>query len=311
MNLGRMPACTVPIDQDVSNTSALDITLTRADGTSTPTLNQAKIGNKCGHDAKNPRFYSRPKHYKRRWHVIEEALRKIQTALDNPYDYPEFNGFMFDSGRQVRSERREAELMLLLPAIIDGMNLVNMQLGYWADGKFINYTYDHFVGVNNMNYSRVERNMRHLQDYGLIDVKVITKELNDGAIRTERVIITVTGKIFEILGINDLLLQDREKAIKNRTKLETRQAQEQRRLQLFQPREQSKKGVKQFRGTYNPVQNLTSHLKNTHRNSPQQYNPAQDKRVLDVVGELLRSDPTLSISDAIKIVTERNKAPPN
>lgn len=311
MNLGRMPDChAVGSLGGGLDTTIGDIVLSGSDITLGNTLNQPPIGNKCGHNAKNPRFYARPRDYKRRWHVIEESIRRIKIALDNPFEFPEINGLMHEEGRLVRSERREAELSLLLPAIIDSVNLANMQLGYFADGKFINYTYDRYVVVTGMSYSRVERNMRHLQDYGLVSVKVIVKELNDGAIKTERVVITVSDKVFQILGTLDAFLKDREKAIKNRTKLETREQQEQKRLNLFR----SQKPVKQSRGTYNAsntVQNLTSTFKNMNRNSPAQYNPAQDRRVLDVVGELLRADPTLSISDAIKIVTDRNKAPPN
>jgi len=306
MNLGRMPddfACC--LGRCSHKTIEVNV-LSGADVTLGQSLNQLPSGNKCGHNVNNPRFYDRPKDYKRRWHVLEESLRQLKIALDNPFDFPEINGLMHDSGRLVRSERREAELRLLLPAILDSVNLVTMQLGYYAGGNFINYTYDHFVSVTQMTYSRVERNMRHLQEYGLVSVKVIVKELNDGAIKTEKVIISVSEKVFEILGVVPEFLRDREKAIKNRTKQETREQQEQKRLNLFRPR----KGVKQSRETSNPVQSLTSRFKTLNR-TPQQYNPAQDRSVLDAVGVLLKRDPSLTIAQAIQIITDRNKAPPN
>jgi hypothetical protein len=281
-------------------------------------LKNQGTGNKCGHNSLILKFYSRPKSYKRRWHVLEEGLRNIKKSFIDPFDFPEFHGLTFESQRKIRSERREAELALLLPALIDSVNLVTMEAGYYVNKKFINYTYDHFMKLTGMNYCRVERNMRKLKERGLIDVKNIVKTLNDGAIRTEIVKIIVSEEIFRMLGIQDEFLRDREKAILNRTKEEMRELQTQRRLELFRPKWLKKLSQQTISNNdpikdscINHVKNLTKKLTNVHNNTNRKYNPAQDKRVLDIVGELLKRDPSISIADAIKIVSERNKAPPD
>lgn len=305
MESGRMPACVViPFAEGI--TTGVPNVLTGHNNSSIKSGEQAPFGNKCGHNRLSPKFYSRPQHYKRRFHVIEQALRVIPIALDDPFSFEMFHGLMFHESRLNRSERREAELRLLVPAIFDSVNLVNMQLGYFDNnGKFINYTYDHFADVTQMGQSRVDRNMKHLQDYGLISVQKILKTLNDGAVRTERVIITVNAKMFEMLNLMPLLLVDRERSIKSHQKKTNKISQREKYQSLYTPR-----SVEQKRGT-SSIQGLTGKLTNLHRNTaPKPYNPAQDKRVLSTVGELLKQDPTLTIAEAIKMVSERLK-PPN
>lgn len=180
-------------------------------------------GNKCGHDRKNFRFYQPPKNQRRRYHVIEEAKRRIPKAFSNPFDYPEFHALLRHAdkkGRRKRSERTEAECALLLGSLFDTVNLYHMEAGeYRPDGKFVNYEYEKLAALTKMNYSRVARNMRHLQKYKLITVHEIVGETDKG-FRTKKVIISVTADLFRILNLDNELLEDRIKAKRSYDKIQ-------------------------------------------------------------------------------------------
>lgn len=215
-------------------------------------------GNKCGHDPKNLKFYVKPQGQSRRWHVLEEAIRTVNIAIKSPFDFEMFHGLLFHAnGRSIRSERLEGELRILLPALYDTVNLVNMECGFVNDkGIFVNFDYDHFVDVTGMNRSRVERNMRRLQDAGVIEVEAIRKKLNDeDRWVTVGVKIRVLEKAFTMLNLTDKLLEDRRRSLKNRAKLDARIDQKKKSLDLFRPTR------KKAKATESAIKNILNYRK--------------------------------------------------
>lgn len=254
-------------------------------------------GNRCGHDRKSLRFYVKPQHQKRRFHVLEEAIRRVKDAIENPFDYPMFHGLMFHgNGRSIRSERLEAELTLLIPVLIDTVNLASMQIGhYLPTGDFNHYAYDLLVERTGMSYWRVERNIQHLKRAGLVDVKIIIYQTNDGY-RTERVIITLSASLFEMLHLDTQLLVDREKAARNRQKLINKVDARKKYLELYRPRSFNNKTRNADKPRENSYQSLAA-IKRPNYNPS--YNPACDKQVIAVAAELLKNKSCATMREAI------------
>jgi hypothetical protein len=318
INLGRIPVCvsSSPCLGGPRTTNGHREQQNSPDDRDPIKKSQQKFGNNCGHDPKMPRFYTRPVHYKNRFHVLEEAQRVIKQALADPFSYPELHELLVNKdkdGRKHRSERVEAEMYLLVPAIFDSVNLVNMQVGHYTTGQsFINYNYSYFEKRTGMSSHRVERNMRHLQKYGLIHVQKIIKTLNDGAKRTDRVIITVSNKLFEIFRLTDKFLDDRAKAFRNHAKNKKRLDDQNKYRSNFKPILQKDK--RENRKTLSSIGDLASKMTNfssRSSDSTKVYNPLQDKRVLSLIKDVMTSDPSLTLSQASKIVLERIKSPPD
>lgn len=314
-----MSACSVSTFDGSHTTSGPQITIQQEQCTTDQPPVQSGIprsGNKIGHNPKTIRFYQKPKHEKRRFHVLEEAQRRLKTAIDNPFDYPEFHGLMFhDNGRSIRSERLEAELATLLPAIYDTVNLSNMQLGYYNPTfDFINFDYNTLVSRTGMSYWRVERNMRHLKQAGIVDVKKIVHETNDG-MRTERVVITVDERIFKMLHLDTLFLEDREKAFRNRQKVQNKIDARQKYLELYRPR-RPKVDNRRSKGCQSSPEKLTKELANSlslrRSYKVPNYNPACDKQVIALAGELIAAKLVANMRDAITLAcTKLGKSPPS
>lgn len=232
MGNGQIPACSVlPFDGNSTTSGTYE---NERENKPSLFVSQVTHQNKFGHDCKNPRFYIKPAGQKRRFHVLEEAIRRIKKNLITPFNYPEFNQYLYnkEKGRKIRSEAREAELSLLLPAIADTVNLVRMESGYWEGSQFINYGYRKYRELTGMSESRVERHMLVLKKHGFIDVKKVNVTLSDGY-RTEKVIITVSDKLFNLLGLEKQYLVDREKAIQNRNKIDNQEEANRRYLELY------------------------------------------------------------------------------
>ena len=311
----RMSACSVSPLVGGNTTSGPINTLQQGQFNSTDASVQSGIprsGNKIGHDPRKIRFYLKPKHEKRRFHVLEEAQRRLKDALGSPFDYPEFHGLMFhDSGRSIRSERLEAEIATLLPAIYDTVNLSNMQLGYYNPKfDFINFDYQTLVSRTGMSYWRVERNMRHLQKAGIVEVKRLVVETNDGY-KTERVIIAVSERIFKMLHLDNQFLEDREKAFRARQKVQNKIDARSKYLELYRPRK-----PKSSKGCQSRPETLTKELANSMslRNNYKQptYNPFCDKQVIALAGELMKAKLVANMREAMTVACQKlGKSPPS
>lgn len=282
-------------------------------------------GNYCGHDPLLIPYYIEPENQKRRFHVIEEAKRRILNALNNPYDYPMFHALLFHgNGRHIRSERMEAELYQLLPAIVDTVNLGNMMLGYYSGtGQFINYGFKKLVELTGLSYSRVERNMAHLQKAGLVKVEVISIYANDG-FKTERVKIWVSDQVFKMLGLDNddepessLFLKDRQKALANRQKMENRSKQYAKHFDSLRPKTiqssvRDKKAEKQAHLVSNDIRSLTKQLTlKPQRHAPQGRSAEHQKKISKAVLDLLKLHPGMTSREALNHVLTYLEPPPS
>lgn len=323
MQQGRIPAQTTASPL----TGGIEYSLSRPKQTNDDSMHQTAqsqqfvCGNRCNHSKNATRFYVKPQDQDRRFHVIEEGLRRIPIALGSPHDYPMFHGLMFhekknDKVRSHRSERVEAELALLIPAIMDTVNLARMQLGYYTPGgEFVFFNYKTLVERTGMSYWRVERNMRHLQKYGLVSVKEIPKMTDDG-LRADLVIISVSERIFEMLHLDDkehpeqsAFLADRVKALGKDKKMIERSQRYSRFYDAFRPAPIGQEKIKKQTLEKDLEKGIDSMNKNiVNRNIPHSDEYAR-KREITAANELIKQFPHLSPTEAIKLVREHKKHP--
>lgn len=180
---------------------------------------QDKIaGNRINHDRKNLR---KPDFSKdnRRPHSIEETKRRTLESIDNPYKYTGFQEAHFhEDKRKRRSERIEGCVSLVLYSLIHTLNLQNMACGYYISGtdpnsSFHYYDFDHYRKRLEISRHRLWRSIAVLKKLGYVITKP-RKEINKhGEYRTVRTEIHMTDKLFRDLGIYDLYLKDRDKAL--------------------------------------------------------------------------------------------------
>lgn len=273
-------------------------------------------GNRCGHDPKNLRFFKEPPNQGRRFHVLEEGKRRVKNAFDNPFDYPMFHGLLFHQykngkkSRRIRSERKESSFLLVMPAIFNSVNLVTMELGHFNGTEFINYDYGHLTNKTETTYSRMKEAMSLLKNAGLVEVKSVIKIRDDGAIRTERVVIKVSDKLFDLFGLSEELQRDRQRALLAHAKKEKEAQQKKACLALFKPK--GGKEEKKREAAICSVKALTTHfkiVKNTPKAMPS--SPLSHPAVRELAHTLFLSGdyPTL-MSAAIEACRRLNKPPP-
>ncbi len=219
MESGRMPACDiVPFDgRDIA--SGVECPL-QGENINYYSSMQAvlKGGNRCDHDKNNfkkPAFHGVSK---RRPHVLEEAKRRIDTAVSYHFRYPMYSGLFYHqdqdgkaNGRQIRSERVEGVHSLALPTLLQTLNLHRMACGHYDNrNQFHYYNYAYLESQTNQSSIRIKREMKLLQDRGVIKVNSIKEMNDDGSWRTISVQIEFTDKIFEMLELIPEFLKDRE-----------------------------------------------------------------------------------------------------
>jgi len=216
MDWGRNPACNIESLAGCHIASGTD-SVTERDDKEARADSQALIGNRCGHDKhryKKPLFSNSTA---RRPHVIEESKRRVQQAFSDIYAYPKFTQVFYHpvnlegGGRRRRSEAIEGTLSLTLTALLHTLNLQKMACGFYDSGnKFHYYNYAWIEKATDQHAARVKREMKVLQDYGIIKVVTNRQRNSDGSWRTIDVRIEMTDKIFMMLDLEDAFTRDRE-----------------------------------------------------------------------------------------------------
>ena len=273
--------------------------------------NQPFPTKKIVHSRKNLRLYERPSHYKRRYHCIEELQRRLKLSLINRFEFPEFHGMMYERGRLIRSERREAELCLLLASIVDHVNLAKMTLGHYdKNGKYNHFTYKKLASLTNMSIHRVKRNMKHLQDRGLVNVNRISMITKYGSYKTIEVVIRVNHEIFDIFNLRSEFINDRKIALSKEDEIEERKKRREEYEEKILPNgfrnKKEEKYTDEIKKNISSLSNnLSMKVKKPMNND--EYNPARDRRVLSRAMELLKSNPELGMAKAIDLaVNQKN-----
>jgi hypothetical protein len=251
------------------------------------------LGNKCGHDRLNPKSYSRPKTQKRRYHILEELQRRLIEARDiNPYKYG-LAALLFhnknNKSRRIRSELKEA-VFFCLQKVIDYTDVYSLQFGCWDNkNKFRFYNgYTTIAKESKISLRRVGKAMRFLQSKGIVTVFPIKKVNEKGEYRTEKTIITLDPKIFELASLTEEYNEDFLRAAKNHEKREEKIKIEcevhNRKIDFFKTKQNSK--IKPHKTRLTSPNNLKSSCASGLNKQTKSYNPRQDKRIMELAQAL-------------------------
>jgi hypothetical protein len=317
MESGRMPACDiVPLVGD--HIAGGNECLLQGENINNVLGTQVlKVGNRCGHDKNNLKRPNFNKKAKRRPHVLEEAKRRIDQAITNIYAFPEFTQIFYhplkeEKGRRRRSESVEGSLCLALPTIIHSLDIHRMSCGFYDNqNKFHYYNFAYIENVTDQNYARVKREMKLLQDYGIIKVQTIREQNNDGSWRTTEVRIDLTDKIFQMLELMPEFLKDRETIAKRFHEKQSRLEKNRKKREIY--RKPSITPVKapnpnKINATLQPqLQNLTKRLSALTKR-PQAVDKGRGIEIRDKLNLLVSKG--YSVAEAVELL-RKSQAPPN
>lgn len=334
MNLDRISACNVSALTGTEHTQAEPINQQGQSNAELKRLQSISLGNRCDHNKnkfKKPKFYGQLHVNDRRPHSIHEALRAIDHAEERLRAFPKRSRFyLFENERFAslfyrigkngkrryrRSESIESAIFLALRAIIYSTDLYRMACGFYDNrNQFHFYNYGYLEKETNQSEIRIKRGMAVLQEEGLVKVVKVVETLNDGAIRTKEVRIEVSEDVFNMLGVTDQLLKDRQNRHIKWQERQNRLDAKDKHKNLYKPRPLTERRVDNKsrnvdKGMNKGCQSLANRMRPTYQAV---YNPACDKQVIALAGELIKAHLCANMRDAITLAaTKLGKSPPS
>lgn len=174
-------------------------------------------GNFCGHQPDAPRLaLLRPTTHKTRPKIIAEMQGRVRQYYRAPRYIPSLNAAN-GSTRQMRTERREA-CLLLLNAILEFTDLASLRCGVPTSSGFISLTLDYLVQYTGLNMRRAERAMADLKQADLLTVSQPRQLQDDGSWRGLAAVKAVNALLFSMFGLHDWLRHERDRATKRLSK---------------------------------------------------------------------------------------------
>lgn len=155
------------------------------------------------------------KHTKKNWEANWEAMNRCKKSYLHPRMFPGLAGIYFhESGRQVRSEFRENEIAVL-KNIFNLVNLNHMKLGWIHPhtGYFIPYTLEQVCKQAGLKKSVMDDISKKFKDEGIWTIHV-TDIYDEDTKKFKRIgsCIEIHQKIYDILDLTQLFLENRKKA---------------------------------------------------------------------------------------------------
>ncbi|MEI7994033.1 MAG: replication protein RepA [Methylococcaceae bacterium] len=184
---------------------------------------KSTIGNGCGHDPENPRFFKPPEKHSARPGVLRQLALKIREYYADPRKTIPSLDLANGSDRQQRSERREA-CLALLGCIIHYTDLVTLRVGIpQPNGSMAGLTMPFLAELSGLSERRAERAIHDLKAAGIVTVHAVCAKLEDATYKGFAAIRTVTAKLFSVFGLGRWLKHEREKASERRRKRQRKQ----------------------------------------------------------------------------------------
>ena len=174
----------------------------------------AKSGNRCGHDPANPKL-SPPEPIKKGPgappRILSLAAEKVKEWFFNPGICPLLQS---RPNRQVRSERREA-CLVVLEFLLSRLDLASLCVGApTLNNGFIDLGMKTIVKGTDLSQRRCERAIGQLKKAGFMEVKQPRIKTKDGKYQGLRAIRVITARFFAWLGLGAMLARERARATK-------------------------------------------------------------------------------------------------
>jgi len=176
-------------------------------------------GNFCGHQTDSPRLdLTRPESSKRRPGILIELQERIRRYYASPNVLPSLrNAHKSKQGRQQRSERREA-CLLLQAAILEHTDLVSLRCGVPTPSGFISLTLPYLVKLTGLHPRRAERAMADLKTAKMITVSQPRQLKEDGTWRGLAAVKAVNKLLFTAFGLAKRLQHEQARAVERLAK---------------------------------------------------------------------------------------------
>ncbi len=180
----------------------------------TPRINTG--GNFCGHDPSNPAFvFSLPEHSGRG--SIPRVLTLLSERMGRYYSRPALTipslNLANGSRRQMRSERRDA-CLLLLGAIVRYLDVASLRVGIPTKDGFMSLTLDYLAIKCGLSQRRAERAIRDLKAANLLTVSQPRQLMADGSWKGLAAVKAVSRHLFAVFGLKVALKCSRDQATK-------------------------------------------------------------------------------------------------
>lgn len=163
-------------------------------------------GNRCGHNPKNPNFFSPnikiPEFLQFTVKLFNTSYTDLKLLVNLNY---RAHGF------QIRSERREA-CIKVFTVMLERMDLVTMRVGFPTENGFLNYSIKYLTERTGMGERRVARAIRDLKNIGFLIISQIRERLSDGSYRSRSAIKKISSSFFDALNLRGRLEKERLKA---------------------------------------------------------------------------------------------------
>lgn len=171
-------------------------------------------GNFCGHQTDSPRLdLIRPETSKRRPGILIELQERMRRYYASPNVLPSLrNAHKSKQGRQQRSERREA-CLVLQAAILEHTDLVSLRCGVPTPSGFISLTLPYLVQLTGLHPRRAERAMADLKTANLITVSQPRQLKEDGTWRGLAAVKAVNKLLFTVFGLAKRLKHEQDRAV--------------------------------------------------------------------------------------------------
>lgn len=176
-------------------------------------------GNFCGHVVDMPKLnLSVSTTTKRRPGILTELQARVKSYYSRPEMIPSLRAANRSAtGRQQRSERREACLQLLA-AILEFTDLASLRCGVPTSAGFVSLTLDYLVRFTGLAPRRAERAMADLKRANLLTVKQARQLQEDGSWRGLAAVKAVNKLLFTAFGLAQRLRYERERSAKRLAK---------------------------------------------------------------------------------------------
>ncbi len=172
-------------------------------------------GNFCGHQPDAPRLdLIRPTTDKNRPGILRQLQERVRRYYSSPTVIRSLrNANRSRKGRQQRSERREA-CLLLLSSILEHTDLVSLRCGVPTSSGFLSLTLDYLTRWTGLHPRRAERAMADLKRANLLTVNQPRQLNEDGSWRGLAAVKAVNKHLFTAFGLGRRLSYERDRASK-------------------------------------------------------------------------------------------------